>query len=134
MLSLMIVGFDADPARVTELLGLVPTRMGRAGEPTPAGRISRRSVWLYDVESPEVRSRASHDDALNKLLSVIASRTGRFADVRRELNPDEMMITGGYYFDAAEQGGVWLDPDYMRVLVDAGIGWGIDLYSAKPES
>jgi hypothetical protein len=45
-----------------------------------------------------------------------------------------MSITGGYYFDEAEQAGVWLDPADMRVLAEAGVGWGIDLYSAKLES
>jgi hypothetical protein len=131
MLSLMITDFDADPSRVTEILDLVPTMSRRAGDHTRAGRPSRSSLWLFEVDSPEVRSGASHDAALKSLLSVIANRSSRFEDVRRELNPKTMSITGGYYFDGAGQAGVWLDPDDMRVLADAGIGWGIDLYSAK---
>jgi hypothetical protein len=133
MLSLMIADFDADPSRVTEILGLTPTTARRVGELTPGGRPSRGALWLYEVDSPEVRSGASHDEALKKLLSVIANRSARFADVRRELNPKTMSITGGYYFDAAQQAGVWLDPEDMRVLADAGIGWGVDLYSANDD-
>ena len=134
MLSLMIADFDADPSRVTEILGLTPTTQRRFGERTPAGRPGHGSLWLYEVDSPEVRSGASHDAALKALVSVIARHSGPLGEVRRELNPKTMSITGGYYFDEAEQAGVWLDPDDMRVLVEAGVGWGIDLYSAKPES
>lgn len=130
MLSLMIADFDAEPSRVTEILGLVPTFSRRAGDLTTGGRPSRGSLWLYEVRSPEVRSGASHDAALKQLLSVIASRSVRFGSVRRELNPKIMSITGGYYFDDSGQAGVWLDPDDMRVLAEAGVGWGIDLYRA----
>jgi len=44
-----------------------------------------------------------------------------------------MSITGGFYFDAGQQAGLWLDPFEMRVLADAGIGWGVDLYSTMHE-
>lgn len=134
MLSLMIAHFNDDPSRVTEILDLVPTFSRRAGDLTPGGRASRGSLWLYEVRSPQVRSGASHDAALKQLLSVIASRSVRFGDLRRELNPKTMTITGGYYFEVGEQAGVWLDPDDMRVLAEADVGWGLDLYPAELDS
>ena len=133
MLSLMITGFDDDPSRVTEILGMTPTTARRKDLPTPAGRANSSSFWLYKVDRPELRSGATHHEALNALLALISTRIECFVQLRRELNPTTMSITGGFYFDAHEQEAIWLDANQMKVLADAGIDWGINLYSAADE-
>jgi hypothetical protein len=128
MLRLMVVGFECDPHRIGEILGLTPTVISRAGEISPnSGGRYRVSAWHIVIDR-ELRGGGDHDDALNELLGMVNGRTERFERLRNEVRPEKVTISGGFYLDPALQGGVWLDPPQMKTLSDCGIGWGLDFY------
>ncbi|MDB5429865.1 MAG: hypothetical protein JWP35_981 [Caulobacter sp.] len=127
MLSLSITGFDPDPDEVSRLLDLAPTATKRRGEIGPSGRASTFNGWWLEVP-PALTTGGQHDAALNALLALLRERVAAFANLREVLKPTQITIYGGLYHKAEEQGGVWLDPDQMRVLADCGVGWGLDIF------
>ena len=74
MLSFGISGFDADPDRVTEILGLAPTDIGRKGEVSRSGRKRTFNGWWLDAHEERLTGGADHHHALNKLLSALQGR------------------------------------------------------------
>ncbi|MHB1205670.1 MAG: DUF4279 domain-containing protein [Rhodospirillaceae bacterium] len=131
MLTLMIVGFKCDPARITEILGLTPTSTSVAGEISPrSGRPHRKSLWHISVGG-DINSYLEHAVALRQILTLVEGKGEQFAAMRTEVQPEFTSISGGYYFTSDEQAGVGLECDEMRIMADCGIDWGVDIYSRE---
>ena len=128
MISLSIADFDADPDTVTAILGLEPTKIFRKGDPMRNGRPREKNVWILDGPQERLRSGAEHEDADNYLIEHMRGREEAFARLRREVQPKQITIYGGFYQPDDEQCGIWLEPSAMKVLADCGVGWGVDLF------
>jgi len=128
MLTLAITGFDADPNRVTEILGIEPTALGMKGEPSRSGRPRAFNGWWKDVEPERLVDARQYADAMVRMLDHLRGREDSFARLRREIQPRQVSIYGGLYVEADRQCGVFLDPDQMRLLADCGVGWGLDIF------
>jgi hypothetical protein len=128
MLSLGIIGFNTDPDRVTNILGIEPTLVGRLGEPSPSGKPRAFNGWWKDVEPERLVDDRQHADAMVRMLNYLKGRENQFARLREEIEPSTVSIYGGLYIQPDQQCGVFLDPDQMRILTDCGVGWGLDLF------
>lgn len=128
MLTLAITGFDVDPNRVTEILEIEPTSLGRKGEPSRSGRLRSFNGWWKDVHPEQLVNDRQHAEAIARLLDHLRGRESFFARLREEIVPRSVSIYGGLYVDADQQCGVFLDPDQMRLLADCGVGWGLDIF------
>lgn len=128
MLSLTITGFDADPDRVTEILGISPTSVARKGEPGLSGRSSTFNGWWLDAHKEPLTSGADLDAGLKRILAHLAGHARRFSALRAELKPEQIHIYGGFYVRPDAQCGLWLEPEQMRVLAECGVGWGLDVF------
>jgi hypothetical protein len=128
MIALSIVDFDADPDRVSAILGLEPTSVVRRGDPMRNGSPHRTSLWSLEAPQQTLRNGVEHEAAVNYLIERMQGREEAFARLRQEVRPREMSIYGGFYQRYDEQCGIWLDPFAMRVLADCGVGWGLDLF------
>ncbi|HEV2676387.1 MAG TPA: DUF4279 domain-containing protein [Aliidongia sp.] len=128
MLTLAITGFDADPNRVTDILGIEPTSVGRMGEPSQSGRPRNSNGWWKDVEPERLVSASQHADAMVRMLDHLQGRESHFNRLRKEIEPLNMSIYGGLHVEADRQCGVFLDPDQMQLLANCGVGWGLDLF------
>lgn len=89
--SLILRGFGDDPRVITELIGLRPTRAGRAGDPLlgPSGqatsRTVRRTYWsLHSRRDPT----ASLSDYVSDILEQLGGSTPIFAQL-----PDGTTVT-----------------------------------------
>jgi hypothetical protein len=131
MLTLAITGFDADPNRVTDTLGIEPTSIGRLGEPLRSGRPRTFNGWWKDVEPERLVNARQHADAMVRMLDYLRGREGHFAQLRKEIEPRKVSIYGGLYIEVNQQCGVFLDPEQMRLLADCGVGWGLDLFADR---
>lgn len=75
-------GFDGSPEVITELLGLQPTRSGRAGEPSynvmgkPRGRTNRVSFWSLHSQAGD---RVSVGEHVANLLEQVRGSREQFA-------------------------------------------------------
>lgn len=132
MLTLAISGFVANPAAVTSLLGLQPSRTAVAGQPPAEGRGKTYDFngWWLEVRSQILRSRGvEHAEALAEIVTLLRGRESQFQRLRHELKPTQIEIFGAMAVPWNEQCGLWLDAADMAVLAGCGIGWGIDLVS-----
>lgn len=128
MLTLMITGFEADPQRVTTILGIEPTSTARKGELSKSGRPRLFDAWWLDVHPEPLRDGESHVRAVAIMVGFLRGRDAAFKRLRDELNPKPITIYGGFYVKANAQSGLWLDPGEMAVMVACGVGWGVDLF------
>jgi hypothetical protein len=128
MLTLAITGFDVDPDRVTDLLQLTPTEVGRKEIPGRSGRPKSFNGWWLEAHEDRLNQGSQHETALNRILVQLRGKENLFAQLREAFAPKNIAIYGGLYLRPTEQCGVWLEPDQMRLLADCGIGWGLDLF------
>ncbi|MBN9258424.1 MULTISPECIES: DUF4279 domain-containing protein [unclassified Mesorhizobium] len=128
MINLSISDFDADPDRVTAILGIEPTSIVRKGDPMRSGLPRQRNGWSLAGPSERLRNGVEHENAVNYLIEQMRGREEAFARLRREVRPKQIAIYGGFYQPYDEQCGIWLEPLAMRVLADCGVGWGLDLF------
>ncbi len=128
MITLTIDDFDADPDRVTAILGLKPSRIVRMGDAAGNGRLYKKNGWRLDGPIETLRSGTEHENAVEYLIERIRGREIAFAQLRREVKPKQITIYGGLYHRNDEQCGIWLEPSAMRVLAECGIGWGLDVF------
>ena len=128
MLTLAITGFNADPDRVTDIVGIEPTLVGRLGEPSRNGKPRAFNGWWKGVEPERLVDDRQHADAMVRMLDHLRGRESHFALLRKEIEPRTVTIYGGLYIQPDQQCGVFLDPDQMRILADCGVGWGLDLF------
>src|SRR5665213_1500761 len=128
MLHLAVTGFEGDPDEVTAILGLNPTLTGRRGEPSRSGRLRTFNGWWMAKGEERLTDGREHNDALDQILATLDGRAEQFARLRQTLSPTQVTIYGGLYHRPDEQCGIWLDPAQMKVLVDCGVGWGLDIF------
>jgi hypothetical protein len=129
MLTLAITGFEADPNRVTEILGVKPTTVKHAGIATlPSKRPARFNGWFFDAHPGRLSGGADHDRALDRIIELLKGREQRFAKLREEVQPETVGVYGGLHLRPNEQAGVWLDPAQMLVLANCQVEWGLDLF------
>lgn len=132
MLTLAITGFDADPARVTQILDIDPTAVAHKGVVSlPGSREKTFNGWWREAHEARLSGGSDHDQALSLIVDLLRGREERFARLRQEVRPKAVGIYGGFYLLQDEQAGVWLDPTQMRVLADCQVEWGLDLFSAS---
>jgi len=131
MLTLAITGFEADPNRVTDILGIEPTSTGRKDEPLQSGRPRTFNGWWKDIEPGRLVDARQHADAMVRILDQLRGRESHFARLRKEIQPRNVSIYGGLYIEADRQCGVFLDPDQMRLLADCGVEWGLDVFAER---
>lgn len=133
MLGLFINGFEVDPSRITEILGVEPTYTSRAGEPSRTGRPHRKSQWRLSVDD-QMDTYEDHERFLDILLSRIAGRGARFATMRELVRPESVHISGGLYVDLELQNAIGLTVEQMATLVECGIEWGVDIYDRTSDT
>ena len=134
MLSLLIVGFEGSPDRVSEILDVKPTFSSVVGDISScSGKPFRKTSWQFAIHD-EIGSGGDHSRAIAKIVAMLGGRTQRFHRLPDELSPQSIEIYGGLHFAGGEQADVWLDAAQMRVLADCGIGWGIDLVADTHDS
>ena len=68
MLTLAITGFNADPNRVTDILGIEPTSIGRKDELSQSGKRRIVNGWWKDVEPERLVDARQHADAMVRML------------------------------------------------------------------
>ena len=132
MLCLTISGFDSDPDRVTDILGLAPTEVGRLGDLTRSGRPRRFNAWWLDVHEARLTHGSIASNALDDLLRMLKGREQNFSTLRKVIGPKNVHIYGGLYHETGKQCGIWLTVEQMRLLAALGIQWGLDLFSGEP--
>jgi hypothetical protein len=130
MLSLSIARFDADPDAVTDILGLVPTHVGRRGEPRPSGRLYDFNIWSLELHASPIVAGREHESAIINLVEQLRGREHLFVDLANTIKPASISVYGAFHV-SDEQQGIWLEPDQMAVLAACGIGWGLDLLETK---
>lgn len=128
MLCLSIMGFEADPDRVTDLLQIMPTRVARKGTASRSGRAHASNAWWLESHEAPLTDGSQHVSALGNIIHQLQGRADHFARLREELNPSTISIYGGLYLQSDEQCGVWLEPEQMCLLAACGITWGLDLF------
>jgi hypothetical protein len=115
-------------------LGIQPTSTSKAGEIDLSGRPARTSIWSLSLETDTTsQPGADHHRALETLLGVLAGKEDRFEELRRETQPEQVTIYGGFYADPNYVDGVWLEPAQMRLLANCEIGWGLDIFVESRE-
>ncbi|BBE71916.1 DUF4279 domain-containing protein [Oharaeibacter diazotrophicus] len=133
MLALVITGFEADPSRITEILGVEPTYTSRAGEPSRTGRPHRKSQWRLSVDD-RMDTYEDHERFLDILLSRISGRGARFATMREVVRPESVHIYGGLYVDTEFQNAIGLTVEQMATLVECRIEWGVDIFDRTSDT
>lgn len=132
MFELTVARFDADPNRVTQILGLQPTFVGCKGEISPqSGRPYGANRWALDAHPDRLLGGVEHEAGLVALIELLRGREERFSQLRKEVRPEVITLYGGLYKRPGEQCGVWLEPEQMRLLADCQVGWGLDLFTAE---
>jgi hypothetical protein len=129
MLCLFITGFDADPDRITDILGIEPTRVGRRGHFRASGRPLHANDWWYEASDALLTDGGMHHDALDCILRRLKGKEDKFATLNERIKPSNITIYGGLYHKAGEQCGLWLDAGQMQLLAACGISWGLDLFN-----
>ncbi|KQM83929.1 hypothetical protein [Agromyces sp. Leaf222] len=77
--SLTVVSTETDPALISEILGLVPTRTKLRGSVNRSGRQLDHNVWTIDVErSANTEEDATGTRALGDLVAAASAGIGRF--------------------------------------------------------
>lgn len=127
MLSLIVMGFDAEPEVVTDILQLEPTSVRRKGDLGRTGKPSRFSGWHFDVHPGRLKNGQQHEDALARLMARLRDREVHFARLHSEVRPNDVGIYGGMYIPANGQCGIWLMPDHMMTLARCGVAWDMHL-------
>lgn len=88
MLTLAITGFDADPATVTEIIGIDPTALAHKGVTSlPSGKPKSFNGWYHDAHPAQLTAGADHDAGLEVIVGLLRGREERFERLRREVKP-----------------------------------------------
>jgi hypothetical protein len=127
MLSLIVMGFDAEPEVVTGILQLEPTSVRRKGDVGRTGKPSQINGWHLDVHPGRLTDGKQHEDALTLLIEQIGNREDNFARLHSELRPADVGVYGGMYVPPGGQCGVWLMPTDMMTLARCGVAWDMHL-------
>lgn len=128
MLSLIVMGFDAEPKVVTDILQLEPSSVRQKGDVGRSGKPIRTNGWFFDVHPDRLTDGKQHEDALALLISHIRDREANFARLHAEVRPGDVGIWGGMYVPADGQCGIWLMPNDMMTLARCGVAWDMHLF------
>jgi len=129
MLTLAVNRFEADPDKVSEILQMEPTSVGRAGEiNTTSGRPNKFNGWWLEAHPERLEQGLDHERALDRLIERIRDRRKHFERLHEDIRPQILTIYGGFYVPKDSQSGVWLSVDQMSVLSSCGVEWGLDLF------
>ncbi len=119
--SIRLKSGTLDPADVTRIVGVQPTRAVKKGEQASDRRVpSLSGMWTYTVSSDQVLAAAT------ELLHVIEPVTGQLQDATTKYGAE--LTIAIYWQPEGGQGGYSLPADVMRRL--AMLGERIDLYFA----
>lgn len=127
MLALIVMGFDAEPEVVTDILQLEPTSVRRKGDVGMTGKPSRSNGWSLDVHPGRLTDGKQHGDELALLIALLCEREENFARLHSDVGPGEVGIYGGMYVPPDGQCGIWLAPDDMMTLARCGVSWDMNL-------
>lgn len=128
MLCLSINGFEVEPSRITEILGIQPTTVQRRGETSPVtGRPFRKSQWILAFEE-KVETFDDHAFLLDKIISIVSDKCEQFLFMRGEVKPESVSIYGGMYLKSGGQHGIGLTVTQMKALSECEIDWGVDIF------
>src|SRR6476661_7535712 len=104
MLTLAITGFEADPARVTQILEIDPTNVAHKDGINPRNERERTfNGWWREAHAARLSTGGDHDVALSVLIDLLRGREERFARLREEVRPEAVGIYGGFYKVGDEQ-------------------------------
>ena len=126
-LALCVVGDAVDPDEVSKVLGLVPSRTVRKGEPlipnNPRRRISDVGIWELSLDTA-TGGATEVAAAAEVLLDMAASTPSAWCSLPRG---------SVVYLDAAVSltamsGGIWLAPSLCRALSERNIEVRFDIY------
>lgn len=105
--SLAVVSNETDPARISEILGLLPTSIKRRGSVSLSGRTLDHNVWTLDVgRSANSDADETGTGALHNLFSVARPAGGKFpllpadCDARIWWTADSDSTHGGFVISA----------------------------------
>jgi len=129
--ELRILGQALDPDEVTRSLGLVPTTVGKKGEPKIAGAGSKwaSNMWGFEVLPAGRDDWSSLEDGLTALLRALGPVRDR---LRTYLASHEVWLWCGH-FTSSFDGGPVLSPNTLRLLGDFGIQLVLDTYCERTE-
>ena len=86
--TLAITGFDDDPAKITEILGIEPTAVGHNGIVTlPSKQPKRFNGWWRDADPDRLTTGSDHDKGLSLLIGLLEGREQHFVRLREQIRP-----------------------------------------------
>ncbi len=102
-----------DPARITQVLGVAPSRVHMKGEVSPRARTPAPwGTWALEVEDCEV------EPAAKRLLELLADKRGAIDEVIREMGA---IASVRIWWEPEEgYGGYSLSSAVVRALADLG--------------
>lgn len=124
--ELRISGQTLDPDEVTRVLGLVPTRVARKGEPKVDGGTSQwtANMWGFELVPPGKDDWSSLSDGLQALLRSFGPIRDRLHAYSRG---NELYLWCGH-FTSSFDGGPSLSPTLLKALGDFGVELILDTY------
>jgi hypothetical protein len=131
LVSIGVYGDSFEPDRITELLGLTPTRFGRKGEArsSPRGNVNlpprKNSFWLFTSPLPD------HTPLQEHLLWIIDQVEPKQEVLRELANEYKVQFICGFSSENG-QGGCTFDSALLNRLSSFGIPLVLDLYPPGP--
>jgi hypothetical protein len=127
--SLGIYGEPLEPERITELLGLTPTRWGRKGEIriSPRAKVPPRKNSFWLLSSPLADSEPL-DAHLSWLMDKLEPKRQALEELAKEY---KVQFVCGFSSENG-QGGCTFDPRLLNRLSSLGLPLVLDLYPPGP--
>lgn len=127
--ELRIVGQNLNPDEVTRVLGLVPTRVARKGEPKVGGATSKwmANMWGFEVFPPGKDDWSSLGDGIESLLRTF----GPIRDRLRVYSAGNEIYVWCGHFTSSFDGGPSLSPTLLKSLGNFGVQLVLDTYSER---
>ncbi len=127
--ELRIVGQTLDPDEVTRVLGLVPTRVARKGEPKVEGATSKwtANMWGFEVLPRGRDDWSSLEDGVASLLRTLSPIQDRLHTYSMS---NEIYLWCGHLTSSFD-GGPTLSPALLKSLGDFGVQLVLDTYCER---
>ena len=124
--SLRITGDELEPDRVTHLLGVPPTRVGRAGEPItkhPRSARHQKNVWIWRATTD---SSVPFEQQLQRALALFETRASELARITNAPGVESHWFLG--FGSGNGQGMATLSPATLARIAALGVELVLDLY------
>ena len=109
-----------DPAEVTRVVDLLPTRAYRKGEISPNRSVPRpRGIWAIECRADNIET------ATAELLAIVETRMGQLREAASKYDGAELTV-GIFWQPEGGQGGYSLSSDVVQRL--SKLGTRIDFY------